>query len=123
MTDAPKKKRGITRAAAKAKGRRGVFEVRDLLYKYAPDLKPGDILAPTGSVPGADIHLSPAAKEIYPFAIEVKYQESISIWEAIKQSRSHADAHAGCEPLLFFKRNNSELMVCLRAEEFIRMIR
>jgi hypothetical protein len=114
---------GITRAASKAKGRRGVWEVRDLLLKYAPDLKPDDIAIPGGSSPGADLHLSPAAKELYPFAIEVKYQESISIWAAIKQALSHVIDHSGCIPLLFFKRNRSKLMVCMEAEEFIRLIR
>ncbi len=116
-------KRRITRKRAKAKGREGAFAVRDLLYKYAPDLRPGDITAPTGSVQGADIQLSPAAKEIYPFAIEVKFQESISIWEALAQAQSHAESLPGCEPLLFFRRSRSDLMVALNAEAFIRMIR
>jgi hypothetical protein len=53
----------------------------------------------------------------------VKYQESISIWAAIKQALSHVIDHSGCIPLLFFKRNRSKLMVCMEAEEFIRLIR
>jgi len=112
-------------ASAKQKGRIAVQQVKDLLHQYAPVLESDDIVMPAGSQPGADIHLSPHAKKFYPFAIEVKCQQSIQIWAALKQADSHVPrkAQAGPEvtPILFFKRNHSEMYVALKAEDFMKL--
>lgn len=108
-------------SSAKAKGRRGAAEVKALLHKYALDLKDGDILVTPSGVTGPDLHLSPAAFAVFPFAVESKNQESVSIWKAFTQAEEHATSLDGSIPTLFFKRNRSELMVCLKAEDFIRM--
>lgn len=109
--------------AAKAKGRRCSVEVQELLYRYAPDLKPGDILATCSSETGCDVKLSPAAKEVYPLAIECKNVERIQLWEALKQAESHAEADPGSIPTLFFRRNRSKLYVALPAEAFLKLVR
>ena len=112
-------------SSAKNKGRRACLQVKDLLEKYAPDLRPGDIEVTSSGATGEDIKLSPAARLVYPFGIEVKNQENINIWKAFEQAISHVE---GCEyefrvPVVFYKRNKSELMVTLRAEDFIKLIR
>lgn len=109
-------------SSAKAKGRKASTMVKDLLFKYAPDLRQGDIEVTPSGVTGVDLKLSPAAKEIYPFAIEVKNQESLNIWAAYEQAIKHA-AGTTEMPILFFKRNKSELMACLKADDFIKLIR
>jgi hypothetical protein len=107
-------------ASCKAKGRRACQEVVDLLYKYAPDLRPGDIRITSSSVCGEDIQLSPAALEIYPFKIECKNVEKLNIWKALEQAQSH---NGEGTPVLFFKRNRSDLYVAIRAEDFQKLTR
>lgn len=109
-------------SSAKAKGRRCAVEVKELLEKYAPDLRPGDIEVTSSSVTGRDVKLSPAARELYPLAIECKNTEAINIWAAFKQAETYTKSNEET-PIVFFRRNRSELMVCLKAEDFIKAIR
>lgn len=109
-------------SSAKKKGRRAAIEVKALLEKYAPDLRPGDIEVTSSGAPGRDVKLSPAARELYPYAIECKNVEALNIWAAYEQATTHAK-DANETPIVFFRRNRSELMVCLRAEDFIKAIR
>lgn len=107
--------------SCKAKGRRCAVEVKELLEKYAPDLRPGDLVVTPSGVTGPDLLLSPAARELYPFTVECKNQEAIQIWAALKQAESHAaDDEVG---VLFFRRNRSKLYVAMDAEQFVRMVR
>ena len=108
--------------SAKAKGRVAAQETADLLYKYAPDLSPGDVLVTSAGSTGEDVLLSPAARELYPFFIECKNTETLSLWAAYKQACEHAKGRAGY-PTVFFRRNRSELMVCLSAEHFMKLVR
>lgn len=117
----PTKRRMLT-SSAKSKGRRCCAETKELLYKYAPDLKPGDIEITSSGAPGVDLKLSPAASEVYPLVIECKCQESIQIWAALKQAEQHATATEKF-PAVFFRRNHSKLYVALEAEHFIKLIR
>lgn len=110
-------------SARKAKGRNACKLVQTLLLAYAPELLEDDIRITSSSVPGEDIQFSPKARERYPFVIEVKCQESLNIWAALKQAITHLPP--GKEdlltPLLFFKRNNTELYVAIEAERFIKL--
>lgn len=108
-------------SSAKAKGRRASQEVKDLLLAVLKDLQDGDIIVTPSGVTGPDLHLSPKASESFPFVIECKNQESIAIWSAIAQSQSHAK-NTTLKPVLFFKRNRSEMFVALRAEDFLKAV-
>lgn len=108
-------------ASCKAKGRRLAAELKELLLRYAPDLESGDILVTPSGVKGPDLCLSPRAKLKFPLAIECKNQESIAIWEALKQAESHQKTDKEVS-VLFFKRNKSKIYVALDAEEFVKWI-
>lgn len=114
--------------SAKQKGRRGAESVARLLLEWAPELEDKDIVVTPASVPGEDLLLSPAAMRKYPFNPEVKNTESIKIWEAYEQAVRHKEAYQvknpgkWSVPILFFKRNRSDLMVCLSADDFMRLI-
>lgn len=114
-------------SSAKAKGRRLCQEVRDLLYKYAADLKPGDIEVTPSSCYGEDLKLSPAAREVYPFVIEGKNQEKLNIWDALEQAECHRPFSFSTDwlpvPVVFFRRNRSKMYVALEAESFVRLVR
>ena len=105
--------------SAKAKGRRLQQWVRDLLLE-ASDLEEDDIKSTSMGASGEDIQLSPKAREVYPFSIECKNSERISIWKAYSQAESNAKGH---QPLLIIKRNNHRPLVVMDAETFIRRLK
>lgn len=108
-------------ASAKAKGRRCAQEAREALLRASPSLEPGDIDVTPSGCTGVDLRLSPRAKRVYPFAIEAKNQERINIWQAIDQSKGNTkDSEYS---LVVFRRNRSDLMVCLKFDDFLTLLR
>ena len=108
-------------SSAKAKGRRAAQEVRKLMLHFSPELKPDDIKVTPSGVTGEDIQLSPAAREQYPFAIEVKNQEALNIWASLEQ----ASGHVGDDeyfPQLYFTRNRTKLYMAMEAKHFLHYI-
>lgn len=69
---------------------------------------------------GVDILLSEAALKTYPFAIEVKCQESLSIWKALEQAQENKGPSQ--VPLLCFKRNRTDVFVSLKLSDFLQLI-
>jgi hypothetical protein len=112
----PQRKRG---RGSKAKGRAGVEAVVNLLREAAPWLGEGDIFIKATSQLGADVHLSPRAREWLDYALEVKNVEALNIWAALRQATANART---CPPLLFFKRARTGLYVALRAEDFLKLL-
>jgi hypothetical protein len=108
-------------SSAKAKGRKCATEVQQLLLKYSQILQSDDVRVTPSGMTGEDILLSPAARLIYPFAIECKNQEALNIWAAYEQAKEHA-VKTNYTPIVFYKRNRSELMVTLKAEDFINLL-
>ncbi len=106
--------------SAKNKGKRLQNKVRDLLLEtFKDELEPDDIRSQIMGMSGEDIVLSPAARRLFPFSVECKAQESLSIWSALEQAESNAGKHI---PLLVFKRNRSKTYVTIELEEFIKLI-
>jgi hypothetical protein len=70
---------------------------------------------------GIDVHLSTRARDLFPFAIECKNQESIRIWQAIKQSEVNAEKEQ-LTPLLVIKRNRTAPYVVLRWDPFLHLL-
>src|ERR1041385_1117971 len=99
-----------TRRSARAKGRRGQKEVVDLILTTFPELTGEDVMSQPSSIPGEDIILTRKARTILPYSIEVKYQETLSIWASLKQAMSRK-----WPGLLFFKKNNTEWYVAMKA--------
>jgi hypothetical protein len=106
--------------SSKAKGRSAVVVVRDLLLRTF-DLEPDDILVKATSMGGCDIHMSPQAQQWFPFAIEVKNAESLSVWKAMAQATVNAKKKKA-PPVLFFKRARSPLYVTFRAEDLLNFM-
>lgn len=110
----------ITRKSAKQKGRKLVYDTKDQLLQAFPTLSSDDILVPGGSQPGEDLVLSPEARKLFPFAIECKNQEHISIWNALDQAEINALGHI---PLLVFKKSYSKTYVSLSFEDFLNIMK
>ena len=107
-------------SSAKAKGRRAVQELQALVLRWFPDLTERDVrITPSGST-GEDLQLSQAAVEQFPYAVEVKNQERLNIWQSLAQTLQHAQK-LQLKPLLAFRRNRSDLWVAIQAEHFFKL--
>lgn len=118
-------RKGRTRTTVrgvKAKGREGVLAVRAWLLEMYPALDEDDIVVQTTSVGGSDLQLSPVARAFFPFGIESKNVQSLNVWKALKQADLNA-RKKGLRPVLFFRRNNSDLHIALSAADFMAWLR
>jgi hypothetical protein len=108
--------------SAKNKGKRLQNTVRNLLVeKYSKVLEPGDFKSTTMGESGIDVQLSPAARKLFPWGIECKNQEALSIWKCLKQAETAADDE-GLKPLLVFKRNKSKTYAVLELQDFLDLL-
>ena len=107
--------------SSKSKGRRFQQYVRDMLLLKAPSLKADDVRSTSMGVTGPDIQLSTAAQLVYPWVIEIKNQERINVWKAWDQTKAHLDVsddYMDYMPILFLKKNRSDALVVLNADDF-----
>ena len=103
-------------SSCKAKGRRLQQHVANRIKEhfFLPDTDVKSV--PMGSQ-GADIWLSKTARDLFPFDVECKAQESLSVWAAFEQAKSH-----GPNPLLVFSRNRSEPLCVLTFEQLLKIL-
>lgn len=107
-------------SSAKAKGRRLQDWIRDKLLSTFGSLEGDDVKCAIMGESGEDIHLSPAARKMFPFSVEAKNQERINIWKAIAQAEQNAKE--GTTPLLVFKRNHSKVYAVLDFEDLLTLL-
>ncbi len=105
--------------SAKNKGKRLQNKVRDIILEKFDKLEPDDVRSITMGDSGEDILLSPAARRLFPFSVECKAQESLSIWSALEQAESNAGKHI---PLLVFKRNRSKTYAVLEFDKLLELL-
>ncbi len=105
--------------SAKNKGKRLQNKVRDIILEKFDKLEPDDVRSITMGDAGEDILLSPAARRLFPFSVECKAQESLSIWSALQQAESNAGKHT---PLVIFKRNRSKTYAVLEFKELLKLL-
>lgn len=105
--------------SGKAKGRRLMNRVREMLIKAFP-LQQADVVTTPSGVPGPDLHLSPVALHFFPFSVEGKNQERLNIWESLRQAEGQNRDHT---PLLVFSRNRSEIYCAMKFSDFLEVQR
>ena len=106
--------------SAKAKGKRLQNKVTTILQeKYSSVLEKGDFKSTTMGEHGMDVQLSPAARKVFPFAIECKNQEALNIWKSLEQAETNSE---GLMPLLIFKRNKSKIYISLEISDFLKLL-
>lgn len=117
LADACRKGRTAKKqSSSKKKGREGVVAARDWLLRVFPSLEPDDILIQTTSVGGSDLHYSPKAAKLFPFAPESKRVQSLNVWGALHQAEVNA-TKKGLKPVLFLSRNNGPLYIAFKADD------
>lgn len=82
-------------------------------------LEERDVVSTPSSVSGVDILLSKKAKEVFPFSVESKRQESTKIWEWIKQAEQNRGDGI---PLVVFKKNHSDIYCCLSLNDLLGLL-
>ena len=110
-----------TPASRKAKGRRFQQSLREDLITQL-EIDPGDILSTAMGQSGCDLYLSPAAREQFPFGVEAKHQERISLPSWWQQCARNAAAE-GLIPLLVLKQSRREPLAVLRWEDLLSLLR
>lgn len=90
-------------AQGKQKGRSAQKEVAKILQEFS-GLEPDDIVSrPMGSK-GEDLMLSPAARKIFPWDIEVKHHKAIAMSKWVQQAMNRSDY----EPVVIFRQNHQK---------------
>jgi len=108
-------------SSCKAKGRRFQQEIRSDLIKHL-GINEGDILSTAMGQSGCDLYLSPAARTVFPYAVECKNVERLNVWEAWQQCHLNA-GKVGMTPLLLITKNRSERLAVLRWDDLLGMQR
>ena len=106
-------------SSCKAKGRQLQNAVAGLVREWF-GLSEDDCRPAVMGETGADLKLSSAAKRVFPFAIECKRQESLNIWQALKQAEENA-AVEGLHPALVFQRNRSKAYAVVPLATWLEM--
>ena len=110
-----------TPRSRKSKGAKFQNEIRDLLLeKFCGKLEPDDIKTAVMGESGTDIKLSPAAQKLFPWAVEAKRTEKISVpswWEQAKTNSTDK-----LKPLIITKQNRKEPLVILSLEDFLSLL-
>lgn len=106
-------------ASCKAKGRMFQGTVCDIVRAMF-GLSEHDARPAIMGESGADIKLSGLGRRLFPFAVECKKQESLNVWEAMKQAEANAKKER-LHPCLVFSRNRSPAYAVVPLALFVEM--
>lgn len=109
----------IKTSSAKAKGRRHQQDVCEKFLEVSSGLESDDIRSASMGAPGEDVLFSPAARRQFPFSVECKNVEKLSIWSAIDQAR--ANCNPDHTPMVVFTRNRENVQVAMPFEKFLKI--
>lgn len=109
-----------TPASRKAKGRRFQQAVRQDLVDHL-GIDPGDVQSTAMGQAGCDLYLSPAARALFPYGVECKAQETISLPAWWEQCKTNAEAE-GLAPLLVLKQSRRAALAVLRWEDLLALL-
>lgn len=88
----------------KTKGKKGQNDVRDILLSKFPSLDADDIISNPMGNQGEDLLLSPKARGVIPWNIEVKRKKKIAAAGYLDQARQHGPH----EPVAIFRQDHQK---------------
>lgn len=106
-------------SSCKAKGRRACAELKRQILNTFQELSPDDIVITSSGDTGEDLKLSPFARSKVPFSFEVKNQERLNVWEALRQAEGHKGSNMKA---LAFTRNRSGMYVTINLSNFLFLL-
>lgn len=110
-----------TPRSRKSKGMQFQKEVIGYILDYFPDLTENDLKSIPSGVPGEDIWVSEVGKRRLPCDFECKRTERLDLWKSIAQVEKRCEK-TGKIPVLVFRKNRSNPMVCIGLQEFLQML-
>lgn len=115
---------GIKPSSCKNKGRRFQQEVEHALKNTFDHLKGNDIRSTSMGCPGADLILSTAALRVLPYDFEMKNQEKLQLWAAIKQCNKRVDADTDAEiyPMLVIRKNRTKPLAIMPLGHYCHLL-
>ena len=106
--------------SAKQKGRKFQQDICKMILLNTDGLTDRDVQSTSMGANGADIKLSSAAFEQFPYSIECKHRKNYAtLYDAYEQAISH-DGEG--EPILFLRADRKKPLVVISAEHFFRLI-
>jgi len=114
-------------SSCKAKGRNFQYWVANKIAELlGVNFNQQDDLCPIHSremgQSGTDVYIrNKELKEQFPYAIECKNTETVSLYKYIEQAKSNTES--GEQWLLFHKKNRSKPIVIMDAEYFFRLLK
>ena len=117
------KKKRIKVSSAKSKGRNFQKDIakRISLLIGLPHGKDEVIESRPMGQSGVDVRLTADAKDRFPWSVEVKAQEKVNIWKAIKQAKENQ--MSGTDWIVFLKRSRIDPIVVLDIDVFFDLLR
>lgn len=109
-------------SSAKNKGREGQKEVIAMALEELPMLHEDDLRCRSMGSGGEDVMMSPLAKSIIPFDVEVKRCQSMSIWAVIKQAAANLTG-PDRSWMVAFRRNHGQWNACIPLRSLLVLIR
>lgn len=113
------RRKGITTASRKQKGRKFQQQVKDSILETFKSLEPDDIVSTSMGSNGEDLKLSPKARKEFPYSVECKSVKSATSYKWYEQSK--ANCPKGSEPIVVFKIDRKEPLVILSLEYFLNL--
>lgn len=110
---------GLRPASAKQKGRLGQQHVRDAILSSFPTLEPDDVKSTSMGASGEDVQLSPAARRLFPYQIEVKNKAASQIHTYYDQAQTHGKH----EPLVVVKKDRHIYLATVSLEHFLELLK
>lgn len=104
-------------ASAKAKGRRGQQIAAKAILAHHPHLTEDDVASRSMGANGCDIMLSQAAKQSFPYEVEVKARAKMAVYTDFEQAKGHG----ALEPLLILKQDRREALAVIRLDHFMAL--
>lgn len=114
-----KKKKTSRARSNKNKGRLGQQEIQKLIVEYFSELEMDDCRSNPMGAGGEDILLSPQARKILPFNIEVKRKKAIAACRFMEQ----AGGHGGYEPLAVFREDRGPWYACVSLDYLFTLLK
>ena len=106
-------------SSSKQKGRKGQQIVRDAILAMFPELEPDDVRSTAMGQSGEDLQLSPAARKVLPYQIEVKNKARSQIHSYHDQAKTHGNY----TPLVFVKMDRKETLAIIEMDKFLELLR
>lgn len=114
------KKKKISAASGKAKGRKLQQWTRDKILELNPELEPDDCKSTSMGAGGEDVQLSPAARKLVPLSIECKARARFSGYTFMDQAVSNSHK---VQPVVIVKGDRKKPLAMVDADFFFTLLR